>query len=87
MLVDVHHKPVQLHHWSRADPVLDVGGSIDVAREAGVEEAEAVGGHVVAVRAAGKDSRHHDRIVELSVHGAVVIENSLLDLHLQLPFN
>ena len=24
VLVDVHHKPVQPHHWARADPVLDV---------------------------------------------------------------
>ena len=24
VLVDVHHKPVQPHHWARADPFLDV---------------------------------------------------------------
>ena len=39
----------------------------------------------MAVIAAGEDSRHHDRVVELLVHGEVVLENSLFDLHLQLP--
>ena len=41
----------------------------------------------MAVIPAGEDSRHHDRVVELPVHGEAVLENSLFDLHLQLPLN
>ena len=84
VVVDVHHKPFQPHHWDRSDPVLD--GGIAGAREAGIEETGAVGGHVF-VHTAGEDSRHHDRVAELPVHGAAVVENSLLDMHLQLPLN
>ena len=41
----------------------------------------------MAVIAAGEDSRHHDRVVELPAHEAAFLENSLFDLHLQLPLN
>ena len=46
-----------------------------------------VGGHVEVVLTADEDSRHHDRVAELPIHGAAVIEYSLLDLHLQFAFN
>ena len=51
--------------------------------EAGVEDAGAVGRHVGA-GLAGEDSTQQDRVVELSVHGAV-LEDGLLDLQLQSP--
>ena len=86
VIVDAHHKPIHPHNWARADPVLDVAHEIRGiadAREAGVEEARAVGRHVGA-GLAGEDSTQQDRVVELSVHGAV-LEDGLLDLQLQSP--
>ena len=62
-------------------------GGIAGDREAEIEETGVVGGHVEVVLTAGEDSRHHDRVAELPIHGAAVIENNLLDLHLQLPIN
>ena len=53
-------------------------GSNAGAKEAEIEETGVVGGHVEVVLTAVEDSRHHDRVAELPIHGAAVLKIAFL---------